>query len=412
MYFRENSSAVLFDLKTSGHHIYYASYLIRHLCPSGYQVIYVTPKETGDIKLLPQDQSNLAIRYTGGSYDDTGGRNIATKYFHIARSHLQAARSLWECFRLAKERNADVVQLLCLNGLELSLYLWQLLRRRSPWRLFGILIKPVYAGIPGEKAGPLARLYRYLTAEAVRRMLEKETLNGIFVHTTGIRDSLIQRFGWRDRYQRRIIVTPDPVDLPDEGCTKDEAKERLGLPPGVPVMLFFGILLKNKGIDILMEAVTNMKQEFRLIIAGKPEYFTAEDIENLRGRLDDPARVITRLEHIPDGEMTAYFRAADAVVLPYRGFSRGTSGVLQLAAAAGKPVIATDAGEIGEIVRRHGLGIVVAPDSPESLRAGIEEFLDRSETIAAEVAPRALEYAGRNNWKEFAAIIEAAYRAD
>ncbi len=134
-------------------------------------------------------------------------------------------------------------------------------------------------------------------------------------------------------------------------------------------------------------------------------------LRNSAAKLDDPSRVITRLEHIPDAEMPAYFLAADAVVLPYRGYSQGTSGVLQLAAAAGKPVIATDAGEVGETVRRHSLGIVVAPDSPEALRAGIEEFLSRPGAIAAEVAPHAFEYAGRSGWKEFAATIEAVYRA-
>jgi glycosyltransferase involved in cell wall biosynthesis len=400
---------VLFDLKTAGHHMYYASHLVRQLGAGGYRVTFVTPNETREIKQLPHGQPNLTIAYTGVNYDDTATGSIITKYFRVARSHLQAARSLWKCFRLAREQHACIVQLLYLNGLELPLYLWQLWRHRSPWRLFGIVVKPVYAG-PAGRIGALAQLYRYLTTKAVKRMLEKGTLEGIFVHTDAIRDALIRRFGWRDRYAERIIVTPDPVDLPGERVTKDEARKRLGLPTGVPVLLFFGIMLKNKGIDILMEAVGQVKQDLRLVIAGRPEFYTANDIEEYRSAFKDPARVITRLEHIPDDEMSLYFYATDAVILPYRGSTEGTSGVLQLAAAAGKPVIVTDTGELGNIVRRDSLGIVVAPDSSQALRAGIEEFLDRLQAISGEVASHALEYAERSGWKKFAGTIEAAYR--
>jgi glycosyltransferase involved in cell wall biosynthesis len=400
-------TVVLFDLKTDGHHIYYASYLARFLGETGYRVIFVTVRDKGESRFLP----GCDVRYTGGNYDDTASGNFVVKYFRVARSHVQAALSLWRCLHLAADEQADVVQLLYLNGIELALYLWQMWRRRRLWRLFGIVVKPVYSGGLGEKAGALARFYNRLTSNAVRRMLEKGTLDAIFVHTDGIREAFIRRLGWQGRYSERIIVTPDPVNLPDTGWTREEARKRLGLPPGVPVLLFFGILLKNKGVDVLLEAMRGIEKDFRLVIAGRPEYFTIADIETLRLKLNDPSRVITRLEHIPDEEMPVYFLAADAVVLPYRGYSQGTSGVLQLAAAAGRPVVATDAGEIGETVRRHSLGIVVAPDSPEALRAGIEDFLSRPEAIAERVAPHALEYAGRSGWKEFAATIEAAYRA-
>jgi glycosyltransferase involved in cell wall biosynthesis len=402
---------VLFDLKTAGHHIYYASYLIRHLGARGYRVTFVTPKETREIKLLPRDQPDLTIVYTGIDYDDTAAGNIAARCFRVARSNLQAARSLRKCFRLASEQHADVVQILCLNGLELLLYLWQIWRRRSPWRLFAILVKPFYLSL-GKGAGLPARLYYHLTTDAVKRMLVKGTLDGMFVHTEAIRQTLIRRFNWREDYSDRVIVTPDPVDLPGESVTGDEARERLGLPAGVPVLLFFGIMLNNKGIDILMEAVGQVKHDFRLVIAGRPEFYTAKDIEGYRRALVDPTKVITRLEHVPDDEMSLYFYAADAVVLPYTGNTWGTSGVLQLAAAAGKPVIVTDVGELGDTVRRHSLGMVVAPDSPEALRAGIEEFLERPRAIAGEVAPHALEYARKNDWKKFAAAIEAAYRTE
>jgi glycosyltransferase involved in cell wall biosynthesis len=60
--------------------------------------------------------------------------------------------------------------------------------------------------------------------------------------------------------------------------------------------------------------------------------------------------------NIPFMEVQDYFALADAVVLPYQEGT--TSGVLKLALAFGKPVIATDVGDFAETLQ-EGVGVLL-----------------------------------------------------
>jgi len=386
---------------TAGHHIYYASYLIRHLCAQGYQVIFVTLNDDERIKLLPQHEPNLEIKFIGEA-----GEHLRED---VIGRQLQMMRCLGKCFKVADEWPADIVQVLQLEGNELPFYLQHLRQRRHSWRVFGIMVKPYFRYGRDEKIPTRTRLYNGLNLVLLKRMLEKGTLSGLFVHTDEIRDSLIRKFGWQNARQERIIVAPDPAEMLYGRCSIAEARERLQLPEDIPILLFFGVLAREKGPALLMEAFKTLKQDCALVLAGLSPYLTRDGIEDIRQHFVGPQQLITRLEYITDDEVGYYFLASDAVVLPYVKAFKGTSGVLQLAAAAGKPVIATDVGEIGRIVRNNGLGLVVEAESPETLREAMEMFLRDRESITDMVVTKALKYAQENDWQKFAAAIEAAY---
>ncbi|MCL0090056.1 glycosyltransferase family 4 protein [Dehalococcoidia bacterium] len=400
---------ILFDLKTSGHHIYYASYLIRYLCKKGHQVMFVTLKGDDKLGLLPHDEPNLTIEYISGKANESVKRNIISRYMQFLIRHAQMIRSLRECFQLANDWKADVVHVLCLDHNILPLYVQCVGRRKRPWHIFGILVKPYFSYHLGERVNFFGKLYRWLDVAMLKGMLGEGVLSGLFVHTIETKDLLIRRFGWQNHYQESIIVVPDPTEMLYGYCSTAEARERLQLPADTPILLFFGGLRWDKGPDLLLEAIKYVKQDFRLVIAGLPEHVTHFDIETYQRQLDDPGRIIARLEYIPDEEVNYYFLSADVVILPYRRLSKGTSGVLQLASAAGKPVITTDVGQIGSIVREHSLGIVVEAESGDALREGIERFLRDRETIRSAVASNALKYAREHDWKKFASLMEAAY---
>lgn len=91
--------------------------------------------------------------------------------------------------------------------------------------------------------------------------------------------------------------------------------------------------------------------------------------------------------------MAKCFVAADVAMLPYRKLFNGTSGVLQHADAADKPVIASDVGKVGPIVREEGLGIGVESEPLKFLAKGIREFLARNDELSGYVRAQALRYA-------------------
>ncbi len=393
---------ILFDSVIGGHHIEYASYITRYLAEQSDEITFVTWKP--DVLLDPMliGEAPVTVEYVVQDSKAKFGGNTLRRY-------RQVAQGIQYCFDLATKQQVDIVHHLYLERSEFPLYLQMLRARRRSWKVFGTLFWPYFIHKPQEKVGGLKRLYHGVNRWALGKLLRQGKLDGLFVHTDRIKKELVGLYG-DDSLQQRMTVIPDPVESPEE-VPQEEARARLGLPQDKPAILFFGGLRWDKGVDILLKALSILDGDWYAVIAGEPARFGEAEVEQCRQKLQEPSRLIARLEHIPDNDVTDYFAAADAVVLSYRRVFKGTSGVLQHAAAVGKPVIAADVGEVGPTVREYGLGIVVEPESPNALAEGIREFLARREELTEEVRPRALRYAEANDWRIMARKVREAYLA-
>jgi hypothetical protein len=122
-----------------------------------------------------------------------------------------------------------------------------------------------------------------------------------------------------------------------------DLRARLGIAPGAFLLLSFGLIGDRKNIDLLIDAVAQVPEAV-LVVAGQDISATQRpasfyrDHARMRGVAD---RVYFVTGHIPEDEVSAYFHAADAVVLTYHRAFVSQSGVLQLAVVAGKPVLAS-----------------------------------------------------------------------
>jgi glycosyltransferase involved in cell wall biosynthesis len=93
--------------------------------------------------------------------------------------------------------------------------------------------------------------------------------------------------------------------------------------------------------------------------------------------MGDPTRYEVHNRFIEDGEVARLFLDADLAVLPYLEASQ--SGVLNLAAAFGMPVVATDVGELRETVESNRIGLVVPPNDPDRLADAIVLMAERAD---------------------------------
>jgi glycosyltransferase involved in cell wall biosynthesis len=391
---------VLLDLLLSGHHREYASFLIDHLTDSGDEVTFVTWQDDPLLEPLHAHRA-LNLRFVAGN----GARPSAGS---LPQQLVQTYRGIRLGLQIARQQSASAFHVLYLDRSELAL-LAALPGHQVAVPTFATLFWPYFVHSSGEMvAAPKAWLHA-LNRRALRRLLARGPLRALFVHSPRIRNTLLEALNVPDAADR-ILVVPDPAH---QGTPRpaEEARIRLGLPTDRVLFLFFGGLRRDKGPDLLLEALPMVHGSvpWSLLIAGRAGTMNEETIDSFRGRLSDSSCLLARIGFVSDEDMYDYFSAVDAVVLPYRRSNKGTSGILQRAAGAAKPVIATDVGDLGPTVREAGLGLLVEPESPLALARALSEFLADSERVQRDVKPRAQRYAAENDWRILGRKTREAY---
>jgi glycosyltransferase involved in cell wall biosynthesis len=235
----------------------------------------------------------------------------------------------------------------------------------------------------------------------------------IFVHTEKMKQELIEGFGVQGA---RVTVIPFGINnaVPNTSLTPSEAKLRLGLREDERAILFFGRITPYKGLEYLIAAfrqVLAMDGNYRLIIAGRPdrceEYWKAIR----EGILDDVQRgqVLLKADFIPDDETEVYFKAADAVILPYRNIYQ--SGVLFLGQSFGLPTLAADVGSLKDDIVEGKTGFAFRPEDPVDLARAIEQYF--ASDLYADLNNRRREvrdYATeRHSWDVVGQMIMSVY---
>jgi len=209
-----------------------------------------------------------------------------------------------------------------------------------------------------------------------------ETAERVVVHSRRAVEQLAEVGLGRER----IAQIPHPVF---EGEPLPPAEGR--------TLLFFGLIRDYKGLDVLLRALAEIP-DARLIVAGDPLDPVPEGGDG---------RIEWRLRFIEASELADLMAAAAAVVLPYRRLD--SSGVLATAIGYRRPVVVTDVGSLGEIVREFGAGEVVPVDDARALAEACTRLLE-PDALAA--ASKGAERAARElTWERAAAEHDRLYRA-
>ena len=180
--------------------------------------------------------------------------------------------------------------------------------------------------------------------------------------------------------QNKVFV-PHPVyDIFGKAVKKEEAARYLGLDPKDQYLLFFGLIRKYKGLDLLLNSFARVKDQMgnlKLVIAGE-FYKGKEDSLELIAKLDLGDRILLRDQFIPAGEVKYYFSVADLVVQPYLAATQ--SGISQIAYHFGVPMLVTDVGGLSEIVPDQKVGYVTPVDE-QAIADAIVDFFHNGRSI-------------------------------
>lgn len=157
-----------------------------------------------------------------------------------------------------------------------------------------------------------------------------------------------------------------------EKLNKSDARKVLGIKDDVNLVLFFGLIRKYKGLDMLLDAFNELKANpnITLLIAGE-FYEDKQPYLELIETYQIQNQVIVHAKFIANEDVKLYFSAADLVALPYRTATQ--SGVTQVSFHFEVPTLVTNVGGLGEIIPHQKAGYVVEPNG-KAIAESIQDY--------------------------------------
>lgn len=278
-------------------------------------------------------------------------------------------RSWWRVGRQA--RGADLLVFPWVTPVQAPAY-WTILRAAGRTPAVAIVHNP----LPHER-----RFFdRLLTRLALSRV------EGAVVHAQGAVEEL-------GAVVPRVpsLVVPHPPNL---------RLEPTELPPAPPFrLLFVGFVRPYKGLDVALEALARLRREgldVTLTVAGEfwgPVEPWRERIE----RLGIADRVTLRAEYVSDEELAGLLASHHVVVAPYRSATQ--SGIVPIAYAAGRPVVATRVGGLPEVVVDGETGALAPIANPGAFADAVKRTLEHLDELARGAAAVA------TSWRDVAEAV-------
>jgi glycosyltransferase involved in cell wall biosynthesis len=178
---------------------------------------------------------------------------------------------------------------------------------------------------------------------------------------------------------------------------KNMLRERFKIPNNYIVLLFVGRVERLKGVDILLDALSKIRARNILALIVGPvtdRKLTTANITNVK-----------YLGPLVGSKLYKLYAVADIFVLPSRLETAPLA--IQEAQIFGLPVIATDVGDVAEVVGNTGL--LIKPGSSSELTSAILKLVEDDE-LRRRLSKKSLEKANRikEEWRK--SIEELAMR--
>jgi len=243
----------------------------------------------------------------------------------------------------------------------------------------------------------------------VMQQLLARSAQAVVMSTTG-RDILARTY--KTPAGKIAIIPHGAPDCPFVNTSA--MKKRLRLH-GREVILTFGLLSPNKGIEVMIGAlprvVATCKRALYLVIGATHPHLVMQEGEAYRERLlkladdlgvADNVRFVNAF--IDNDELIEYLTAADIYVTPYLNPTQITSGTLAYAVALGKPIVSTPYLHAAEVLQ-DGAGVLTPFGDAPALGQAVKTLL--SDDHAREALARRAYRKGRETiWR----VVGERYR--
>jgi glycosyltransferase involved in cell wall biosynthesis len=212
------------------------------------------------------------------------------------------------------------------------------------------------------------------------------------------------------KYRDKIVVIPNGIDLRkfDIPHSKDECREKLGLPLNDEIILFLGTLGPHKGPDILLKAMPKIIKEIpntKLIFVGGGTM--REELERLCKKMG-VEKYVKFAGFVEEDLKPFYYRTADVFALPST-MRHESFGIVNLEAmACGVPIVASKIGGVPDVVKDKENGLLVPPKDSSALAEAIIYLLG-NEDIREKMGKNERKRVGDYSWEMIAEETEKVY---
>ena len=263
------------------------------------------------------------------------------------------------------------------------LHLARIYRAERPHLVHHFTIKPILygsfaahlAGVPSMVNSVTGRGYIFLSGETKARLLRPavQLLYRFTLRSTRSQVIFENQFDRQYFIENHLAVAARTHLIPGVGV---DAQKFTPSPPedGLPVILYAGRLLWDKGIGVLIEAGRLLRQRglaFRLVLVGEPDAGNPSSIDAGVVR-DWVAHGDAEWWGFQD-EMARVYQQAHIVVLP--SFGEGVPTMLIEAAAMGRPLVASDISGCRAVIRQDENGFLVPVRDPAALADALARLL-------------------------------------
>lgn len=191
---------------------------------------------------------------------------------------------------------------------------------------------------------------------------------------------------------------------------KNYSKEKLNLPKDKTILLFFGMIKKVKGLEILLEAfkkVVDTNSDIVLLIAGKPWENDFDEYQKMIDRNNLSKHIILHTKFIPHEDVEHYYCASDLVVLPYKKIYQ--SGVLMMTLSYERPAIVSNLPPLMEVISDNENGFLFETENSNDLSDKLIEILADKKNLEI-VRKKGIELINtKYGWDEIGRLTKSAY---
>ncbi len=212
---------------------------------------------------------------------------------------------------------------------------------------------------------------------------------------------------------RRPEVVLNAPDVDALGPTTDESspsiRERCGLEPDVPLLVYSGLAAHKRGIDVMIEALPRMPDVHVALVVGK---IKAPYVLGLiqRAKALGCAERLHVFGYVPHDQVVGFLSSATIGVIPIRHFPNHEIALITKFfeySHARLPIVVSDVRTMAQTVRRTGQGEVFRVDDVDDYVRAIRAVLaDEKQFRAAYDTPGLLD---AWTWRAQAAKLNAVY---